>query len=376
MSSIVSRAVDDRAPKKGVPGIDIHRLATRLLLRLPPNAAHAAAIRALKYGLVPPAHDPGDPILRSRVWNLDFASPIGLAAGFDKNAEAVDALLALGFGFVEAGTVTRRGQPGNPRPNLFRLEADRALINRLGFNNGGIEAFAAKLARRRAHGVQLGPLGANIGINQDCTDPVADVAHCAARLCGLADYLVINVSSPNTPGLRDLQHGERLRRLCDGTMGAKNSSEAGRAMPLLVKIAPDLTPDEMAQIAATVVETGIDGLIVCNTTVARPNGLKDAQADEAGGLSGPPLLEMSIKALAGMYRLTGGRVPLIGSGGVESGADAYAMIRAGASLVQVYTAFIYHGPGRVARIARELAAALRRDRLSRLDQAVGKGLSF
>ena len=375
MSSIVSRAVDDRAPKKGVPGIDIHRLATRLLLRLPPNAAHAAAIRALKYGLVPPAHDPGDPILRSRVWNLDFASPIGLAAGFDKNAEAVDALLALGFGFVEAGTVTRRGQPGNPRPNLFRLEADRALINRLGFNNGGIEAFAARLARRRGHGVHLGPLGANIGINQDCTDPVADVAHCAARLCGLADYLVINVSSPNTPGLRDLQHGERLRQLCEGAMGAKNSSEAGRAMPLLVKIAPDLTPDEMAQIATTVVDTGIDGVIVCNTTVARPNGLKDAQADEAGGLSGPPLLEMSIKALAGMYRLTGGRVPLIGSGGVESGADAYAMIRAGASLVQVYTAFIYHGPGRVARIARELAAALRRDRLSRLDQAVGKDLS-
>ena len=360
--SPVSGNFADRGRKRGFFGLDVWRLATELLLLLPPNAAHAAALAALRYGLVPPSREVDDAILACRVWNLDFASPIGLAAGFDKNAEAVDALLALGFGFVEAGTVTLRPQPGNPRPNLFRLDADRALINRLGFNNGGLEMFARRLAARRARAPHPGPVGANIGINRDSADPIADIAECTAALAGLADFLVLNLSSPNTPGLRDLQHGARLRRVIDAAMDAKNATDAGSAAPLLVKIAPDLAPDELAEIAATTVETGVDGIIICNTTVARPAGLVDARRDEAGGLSGPPLFEMSLAALAEMSRLTAGRIPLVGVGGVASGADAYAMIRAGASLVQVYTAFVYQGPGLVARIKRELAALLRQDR--------------
>jgi len=330
--SLVSRNLAERTRKRGFSGPEVWRLATELLLRLPPNAAHAAAIGALRYGLVPPSWDTDDAILACRVWNLDFASPIGLAAGFDKNAEAVDALLALGFGFVEAGTVTLRPQPGNSRPNLFRLDADRALINRLGFNNRGLEMFAPRLAARRsrARALHPGPVGANIGINQDSADPIADIAECTAALAGLADYLVLNLSSPNTPGLRDLQHGARLRRVIDAAMGAKKAADAGSAVPLLVKIAPDLTPDALAEIAATAVETGVDGLIISNTTVARPAGLKDTRRDEAGGLSGPPLFEMSLAVLAEMSRLTAGRIPLVGVGGVASGADAYAMIRAGA----------------------------------------------
>ncbi len=273
MSSLVSRIRAEGARKRGFPGLDVWRVATELLLRLPPNAAHAAAIGALRLGLVPPSRDTDDAILACRVWNLDFASPIGLAAGFDKNAEAVDALLALGFGFVEAGAVTLRPQPGNPRPNLFRLDADRALINRLGFDNNGLEVFARRLAARRARAPHPGPVGANIGINRDSADPIADIAECTAALAGLADYLAINLSSPNTPGLRDLQHGARLRRVIDAAMGAKNATDAGSAVPLLVKIAPDLAPDELAEIAATVVEAGVDGVIISNTTVARPAGL-------------------------------------------------------------------------------------------------------
>jgi len=319
--------------------MDFSHLGTSLLHMLPPNAAHTLAIRMLKLGLAPAPRQVDDPILACRLWNRDFPNPIGMAAGFDKNAEAVDGLLALGFGFVEAGTVTPRPQPGNPRPNLFRLESDEALINRLGFNSQGLEPFRARLARRRERGAG-GIVGANVGKNRDSEDAAGDYAHCVRALDGLADYLVVNVSSPNTPGLRGLQQGGRLADLVDRVMAARGMAADGHDVPVLVKIAPDLTVDEMADIAEVALASGIDGLIVANTTVARPADLTDPKKDEAGGLSGPALFPLSAAALRDMHRLTGGRIPLIACGGVTSGADAYALIRAGASLVKIYTSFI------------------------------------
>ena len=344
------------------------RLGAAMLGRLPPNTAHAAAIRALKYGLVPRPPDGDDPVLACRLWGRAFPNPIGLAAGFDKNAEVVDGLLALGFGFVEAGTVTPRPQAGNPRPNLFRLEADEALINRLGFNNDGLDAFTRRLASRPGRGGG-GIVGANLGSNRDSADAPADYAHCVRTLAGLADYLVVNVSSPNTPGLRGLQQRGRLSDLIGRVMAARNHAPQGSDVPVVVKIAPDLTPDEMADIAEVALASGIDGLIVANTTVARPDGLKDAHRSEAGGLSGPPLRALSAAALREMYRLTGGRIPLIGCGGVSTGADAYALIRSGASMVQIFTAFVYHGTAVLVRIKQELATLLRADGFSCLAEA-------
>lgn len=345
------------------------RFSTALLHRLPPSTAHAVVLRLLRYGLVPRITEDDDPVLACRLWNRDFPNPIGLAAGFDKDAVAIDALLALGFGFVEAGTVTPHPQAGNPRPNLFRLDADQALINRLGFNNHGLDAFTDRLARRRTRGAG-GIVGANVGRNRYTDDEAGDYAVCIHRLGGLADYLVVNVSSPNTPGLCDLQQGGRLSDLIARAMAARDQATDGHDVPVLVKISPDLTPVEMADIAEVALATGIDGLIVSNTTVARPAGLTDAQRNEAGGLSGPPLFTLAATALRELHRLTGGRIPLIGCGGVASGADAYDLIRAGASLVQIYTAFVYHGPAVVTRIKRELAALLRADGFSSVAQAV------
>ena len=345
------------------------RFSTALLHRLPPSTAHAVVLRLLRYGLVPRPTGGDDPVLACRLWNRRFPNPIGLAAGFDKNAEAIDALLALGFGFVEAGTVTPRPQAGNPRPNLFRLDADQALINRLGFNNQGLDAFTDRLARRRTRGAG-GIVGASVGRNRDTDDDAGDYAECIRRLGGLADYLVVNVSSPNTPGLRGLQRGGRLSELIARAMAAQDQATDGHDVPVLVKISPDLSPVELADIAEVALATGIDGLIVSNTTVARPAGLTDAKRNEAGGLSGPPLFPLAVTALRELHRLTGGRIPLIGCGGVASGADAYDLIRAGASLVQIFTAFVYHGPAVVTRIKRELATLLRADGFSSVAEAV------
>ena len=340
---------------------------TALLRLLPPNLAHRLAIEALKRRLVPPDRRPDDPVLATRLWGLDFVNPVGLAAGFDKDAEAVDALLDLGFGFVEAGTVTPLPQPGNRRPNLFRLPEDKAVINRMGFPSRGIEAFAANLAHRRRPGI----VGANVGRNKETADEAGDFACCIAAVAGLADYLVVNISSPNTPGLRDMQHGERLVRLLDRVIAARDGAAAGRRPPLLVKIAPDLDDEAMRSIARAVLAAGIDGLIVSNTTTARPASLRSPKAREAGGLSGPILFDPSTRALSAMWRLTEGRIPLIGCGGIGSGTDAYAKIRAGASLVQVYTALVYAGPGLVGRIKRELAGLLKAHGFSSVSAAVG-----
>ncbi len=351
--------------------MDIYRLIGPLLRVLPAETAQRATVRALGAGWVPARRTPDDPLLACRVWGRDFANPIGLAAGFDKDAEAIDGALALGFGFVEAGTVTPLPQPGNPRPRLFRLPEDGAVINRLGFNSGGLTGFATRLARRRP---RAGIVGANLGANRDSADPGADYLAGLAAVAGLADYVVINLSSPNTPGLRDLQRAAALDGLLRRLREASVRLPA-KAPPLLVKIAPDLEPRELADIAEIALGRGVDGLIVTNTTVARPASLASRHRAEAGGLSGRPLFAPSTAILAEVFRLTGGRLVLIGCGGVASGADAYAKIRSGATLVQLYTGLVYHGPGLVGRIKRELAALLRADGFAGVAPAIGSGIT-
>jgi dihydroorotate dehydrogenase len=349
---------------------DLFALAGPLLRSLPPETAHLLTLRALAAGLGGKAEaDP--PILRQRLWNRDFPNPIGIAAGFDKDAQVPDALLRLGFGFVETGTVTPLPQPGNSRPRVFRLAEDRALINRLGFNSGGLDLVIERL-RARANsstGSGGGIVGVNIGRNRDSADALADYIEGVSRGAAVADYLVVNVSSPNTPGLRDLQARDALEALLRQLIAAREATQ--RQLPLLVKIAPDLNEQERADIAAMALASGIDGIIVSNTTVARPPGLRSPQAHEAGGLSGPPLFAPSTEGLRDMYRLTPGRLPLVGVGGVASADDAYAKIRAGASLVQLYTALVFEGPGLLGRIKSGLADRLRRDGFSSIGDAVG-----
>jgi dihydroorotate dehydrogenase len=339
-----------------------------LLRLLPAETAHKLTIRALAAGWYPRGARHDDPILATRVWGLDFPNPVGLAAGFDKNADTADAMLGWGFGFVECGTVTPRPQVGNPLPRLFRLLEDRAVINRMGFNNEGLAPFAVKLTRRQG---RPGIVGSNLGKNRDSVDATADYCAGVRSLAALSDYLVINVSSPNTPGLRELQRRSALRLIIDEVTAARDSLPGPRRPPLLIKVAPDLNDEEVEDIAATALDTHVDGLIISNTTVARPAELRSANAPEPGGLSGAPLFEPSTMRLRAFYRLIGGRVPLIGAGGISSGAQAYAKIRAGASLVQLYTALVYHGPGLVNEIKRDLAALLRRDGFSSLSAAVG-----
>lgn len=354
---------------------DLHRFAAALLRLLPPEAAHRVTIRALSAGLVPAlaaaTPPPGaGPSLAIRLWGRDFPNPVGLAAGFDKDGEAFAACLRLGFGFVEIGSITPRPQPGNPRPRLFRLAADGAIINRMGFNSRGLGFAAERLRRRRpADGI----VGVNLGKNKESADAAADYAAGARALAPLADYLVINVSSPNTPGLRALQGRAALAGLVAAVTAARAEAAPAAPPPLLLKIAPDLTEEDKRDIAEVALGSGLDGLIVSNTTIARPATLRSAHAGEAGGLSGQPLFNPSTAALADMYRLTQGRLPLIGVGGIASGADAYAKIRAGASLVQLYTAMVYQGPGLVRRIQRELAGLLGADGFTTLAQAVGAG---
>ena len=347
-----------------------YRLIRPVLRSLPPEAAHELSLRALEFGAgrlrgASAAPEPASPILAQRLWGLDFANPVGLAAGYDKDARAPDAVLRLGFGFVEVGTVTPRPQPGNPKPRLFRLEQDKAIINRMGFNSGGLDAVCDRLARR----VRLGIVGVNLGKNRDTVDAADDYAEGIRRAARLADYLVVNVSSPNTPGLRELQRRAVLAALLERLIEVRE--ETGCRGPLLVKIAPDLTSEECEDIAHVALETGVDGLIVSNTTVERPPGLVSAHARQAGGLSGRPLFAPSTALLAEMYRLSQGRLPLIGAGGIASAEDAYAKIRAGASLVQLYTALVFAGPALVGQIKSGLASLLKRDGFGSVAEAVG-----
>lgn len=344
--------------------MDGYRLLRPLLFALPPETAHGLALTALRLRFLPPARQPASAALRVQAFGLTFDNPVGLAAGFDKNAHAIDAALAQGFGFVEAGTVTPKPQAGNPRPRLFRLEEDEAIINRLGFNNKGVEAFVANLRRPRA-----GIVGANIGRNRDTQDPVQDYLTLLEAVAPHADYVAVNVSSPNTQGLRALQERKALDALLAALMRKRRA--LARPVPLLLKVAPDLDTAQREAIAGLVLAHGVDGLIVGNTTLSRP-ALTSRQRDEAGGLSGRPLYPLSTEVVRSFYRLTQGRIPLIGVGGILSGEDAYAKIRAGASLVQVYTGLIYRGFGLVREINATLERCLKKDGISSIQAAVGK----
>jgi dihydroorotate dehydrogenase len=341
---------------------DAYLLAGTVLRCLDPETAHGLAVRAVRWGLAPRSRLAPDPALRQSFWGLDFANVVGLAAGFDKHAELGERLFDLGFGFVELGGVTPRPQIGNPRPRLFRLTEDHAVINRFGLNSVGVEEFARRLAGRARRGV----IGVNIGYNKDSADPVADYIACTRALSDVVDYLSVNVSSPNTPGLRDMQGRAKLAAILDGVLGA-----LARKLPVLVKIAPDLADEDLADIVAVAQEKRIDGLIVANTTIQRPAALRSRHRSEAGGLSGRPLFAISTEILRKTYRLSGGTLPLIGCGGIASGADAYAKIRAGASLVQLYSALVWRGPRLVDEIRATLVELLQRDGFTHVSQAIG-----
>jgi dihydroorotate dehydrogenase len=333
-----------------------------LLRRLPAETAHDLTLALMARLPLPAPRLADPPLLRVQALGLRFPNPVGLAAGFDKNAVVPDAMGRLGFGFVECGTVTPRPQAGNPKPRLFRLSEDRAVINRMGFNNGGMALAAANLKRRAGQGI----VGINIGANKDSADRISDYRTAFAALAGLADYVTVNISSPNTPGLRGLQNREELTRLIATVLEARGAA----AKPVLVKIAPDLDETALDEIAGVALMSGIDGLIVSNTTIARP-ALASKHAGETGGLSGAPLLAPSTAILRGVRQRVGNKIVLVGAGGIASGADAYAKIRAGASLVQLYSALVFEGPGLVARIKSELAECLTRDGYDSVSEAVG-----
>jgi dihydroorotate dehydrogenase len=340
-------------------------IALPLLRLLPAETAHGVTLSLLKAGFAPGQRPIRNAMLTSRHWGLDFPNPVGLAAGFDKNGEVSDALLGQGFGFVEIGSVTPRPQPGNPKPRLFRLSDDKAVINRMGFNNHGLDVAAGNLRRRVARGI----VGANLGKNKDTEDAAADYVLGVTALGPLADYLVINVSSPNTPGLRALQGRAPLEALIGRVRKAVAKLPAPK--PLLLKIAPDLTADDRRDIAEVALETKLDGLIISNTTIERPASLKSTHAQETGGLSGAPVFGPSTALLSEMYQLTNGRLPLVGVGGIGSGKQAYAKIRAGASLLQLYSALVYQGPALVNEINLDLIRLLKKDGFSHIGDAVG-----
>ncbi|MGN3974697.1 quinone-dependent dihydroorotate dehydrogenase [Tsuneonella sp. SYSU-LHT278] len=338
----------------------LYRLAAPALFTLGPERAHRLAIAALKAtpNLPPPAPGP----LTTSVAGIPFVNPVGLAAGFDKDAEVPDAMLGLGFGFVEVGSITPKPQPGNSRPRLFRLAEDHAVINRMGFNNGGAAAAASRLARRKGRGT----IGINVGANKDSPDRIADYVTGIATFAPFADYLTVNVSSPNTPGLRDLQSEGELVALLAAIAGARTSTTP----PVFLKVAPDLADGDHERIVRAAMDYGIAGLIVSNTTVTRPP-LLSAQAKQAGGLSGAPLRDLALDQLRRFRTVAGADLPLIGVGGIASAADAWERIRAGASLVQLYSALVYEGPGLGRRIVRGLEKLMRENGFSSIAEAVG-----
>lgn len=340
----------------------LYSLCRPLLFRLPAESAHGLTIAALRHGPRAPSAAPV-PVLCQRVAGIAFPNPVGIAAGFDKNAEVPDALLALGFGFVEAGTVTPRPQEGNAKPRLFRLVEDNAVINRMGFNNDGADAVAGRLgARLGAPGI----VGANIGANKDSADRIADYAHMTRIMAPLASYLTVNISSPNTPGLRALQDPAALTALLDAVIAARG------ALPtrIFLKLAPDLTAMDIDAICKIALDKQLDALIITNTTITRP-ALRSAHASEAGGLSGEPLRPLALQILRDFRKASGGAIPLIGVGGIACVDDAWARIKAGASLIQLYSALVYEGPGLVRRIVNGLAQRVSAEGMSSIAEAVG-----
>lgn len=344
----------------------IERLGVKALHRFSPEKAHDLSLLALKNGVVPLA---GAPVtsqrLQSTLAGLALPNPVGLAAGYDKNAKALPALMRAGFGFVEVGAATPRPQPGNPKPRLFRLPEDRAIINRFGFNNEGAEAIAARMALR-PKGI---PVGLNIGANKDSSDRSADFANVVAVAGAVSDFLTVNVSSPNTEKLRDLQGADALAALLDGVLRARDALP--NRPPVFIKIAPDLDETGLADLAAVVSSAGIDGIIATNTTLSR-DGLASAHAGETGGLSGAPLFERSTQVLARLYTLTNGTIPLIGVGGISSPEQAWQKLRAGASALQIYSALIYQGFSLASKIATFIDRKLDAEKLT-LAELTGSG---
>lgn len=351
--------------------MDLFPLVRPFTSLIDPETAHRLTVRALRLGLGPRQDEPDPASLAIDLFGLHFENPVGIAAGFDKNGEVPDAMLAMGMGFAEVGTVTPRPQSGNPRPRVFRLPLHRAVINRLGFNNEGHDALKRRLtARRKGPYPRGGVIGVNIGANKDSSDRIADYEAGIRAFDGLASYFTVNISSPNTPGLRALQGKAELTELVSRVLAARRTKRV-KPTPVLLKIAPDLAPEELADIAEVALEEGLDGLIVSNTTIAREGLVSGLHSHETGGLSGAPLFVMSTEVLREMYRLTRGRLPIVGVGGIASGDDAYRKIRAGASLVQLYSALTYEGPALVSRIKRDVAAHLAADGFAHLKDAVG-----
>ncbi len=344
----------------------IERLGLLALHRIDPETAHGLSLRFLRMGLAPLPGPVTSARLATRVAGLDLPNPVGLAAGFDKNAEAVPQLMRAGFGFLEVGAATPRAQEGNPRPRLWRLTEDRGVINRFGFNNQGMEPITARLAARPA-GV---PVGLNLGANKDSADRAADFARVLAHAGPHLDFATVNVSSPNTEKLRDLQGKAALAALLTGVIETRDG--LARRIPVFLKIAPDLSPEELADVAEVALTSGIDGVIATNTTLGR-DGLKSANAGQQGGLSGAPLFEKSTRVLARLSHLTEGKLPLIGVGGISSAEQAYEKIRAGASAVQIYSAMVYQGLSLAPEIAHGLDALLARDGFDTVAEAVGTG---
>jgi len=353
-----------------------------ILFRMDPERAHHLVIDGLNAAAKVPGVLPvmrglygvgAQSMLATELFGLSFRHPIGLAAGLDKNAKAVDGFAGVGFAFMEVGTVTPKGQPGNEQPRLFRLLPDEALINRMGFNNDGAEAMAARLAKPREHGM---PIAVNIGKNKTTPNESAheDYRACLQALYPHGDFFVVNISSPNTPDLRSLQHGDELKRLLQEVkdeIAAQAQRHGGaKPKPVLVKIAPDMSDEQLELTVATIADSGVDGIIATNTTISR-DGLAHANAKETGGLSGAPLKHRSTEIIRAVYKQTGGRLPIVGSGGIFNARDAYDKIRAGASLVELYTALIYEGPGIVRTIADGLVELLKRDGYRNVQEAVG-----
>ncbi|PZQ47387.1 MAG: quinone-dependent dihydroorotate dehydrogenase [Micavibrio aeruginosavorus] len=352
----------------------LFKMAKPFLHRMDPETAHGMTLRALKASVLPcPARIP-DARLKSVLWNRTFPNPLGLAAGFDKNAEVIGAMLKIGFGFVEAGTVTPRSQEGNPRPRVFRDADHEAVINRMGFPNGGMENFRHNIEKFLEEKPRpAGIVGINIGMNKGVEDPAKDYCTLVRAFGNYADYLTVNISSPNTPGLRNLQARENLMPLLARILDERTKA-CGKthAPPLLVKLAPDLNDDQLKDVAACLTEAGIDGVILGNTTLDRPDYLPADFYEQQGGLSGRPLTDKSTHIIRQFYKLTEGKMTIIGAGGISSAQDAYAKIRAGASLVQLYTALVFQGPSLVSDILTGLGRLLEKDGFDHITKAIGK----
>jgi len=351
---------------------DLYRLARPLLFRLDAEKAHHMTLKLMKTGAFPSCRGVDDPALAVDLFGLKFPNPVGLAAGFDKNAEVIGPALKLGFGFVEAGTVTPKPQHGNPKPRIFRDPANDAVINRMGFPNGGMKGFKDNLERFLGHKSRSkGIVGLNIGMNKSQTEPTKDYCVLIKILAPLADYITINISSPNTPGLRDLQKREPLTELLNAVKEEREKSCGAHPPALLLKLAPDLDEAQCEELAQTVMDCEIDGLILANTTLDRPDYLPEAFRGEKGGLSGAPVRDKSTAIISRFHHLTGGTMPIIGVGGISNGRDAYEKIKAGASLVQLYSGLVFQGPTVAHSINQELLQLLNKDGFASVQDAVG-----